>query len=636
MKKVSLLIILAALLFCTMTNAKDLVINTPSVKFSNSELTIKQIIQTDTATVLCFSVDCKSRPWTLQSTVHLRANGKNYAYRHGKLVSKKEHRMIDSPFAVDSVNVVSYTKIGEKYIFDRDSLVLSFDRIPSEIQFFDFLEGEEHNSWKTYGIKMDGKPYPSSLPKIKKTPDTGLPPYAIQSGKGVLKGRVHDYNSSFMKNSFGYFANKYNLVGNQMDIQMQIDTLGNFSFELELLHPVPVTFVFPGGYLKAILVPGEEMELDVDVAARIARAPYEYWEQKPKLNKALQFRGKYGSMNEALNEETFGGYTVDFLKELVTISFDEYTQRIWGDYLKKLETLAENKEYNMQQREYLKLKVQSTYLYKRISYLENVKNGFYYSDMKADSLTMDKYQAQFTLKDPHAQELNLFDNLNALYVVYDDRPMEYLKANGLDQSELYQWMADLRKAKELASQINMMKVVKDSTVWSSIASQYTPVLRQLNDTVIHQMKEAERLQLKGNRREVPDVPGKELIQAIVDSYKGKVVMVDCWATWCGPCKKGIAKMEPVKEELEGKDVVFVYLTNETSDVTSWMKEIEQLKGEHYRISSQKWSQLPDISAIPHYMIFDRQGNKLMDEVGWSDALVDKFKEVIVKALEDKE
>lgn len=95
-------------------------------------------------------------------------------------------------------------------------------------------------------------------------------------------------------------------------------------------------------------------------------------------------------------------------------------------------------------------------------------------------------------------------------------------------------------------------------------------------------------------------------------------------------------MEPVKEELEGKDVVFVYLTNETSDVETWTKEVEKLKGEHYRISASKWNQLPDISAIPHYIIYDRQGNKIMEQVGWKNSLVDEFKETILKALDKKE
>ncbi len=636
MKNVYFLLIHAAILFGNLSaNAQNKIINQPSSKLAKSDLTLKTIIQTDTATILCFRVECVYRPWSLHSTVHLKTKNKDYAYRYGKLVTKKDNQCIDSPFTPDSTNTSSHTQIGDRHFFDLDSLVLCFDRIPSDTQTFDFLEGDDRNSWKIFGIKMDGKPYPSSLPKIKMK-DTGLPAYTIKTGKAILKGKIYDYDHAFMKNQISYFANEYNLIGNGFDINMQCDSLGNFSYETDLLHPIPLTLLLPGGNLKAILVPGEEIALDIDVATRTANAPYEWSEKKPKLNKAIQFRGKYGPMNEALNNMPYNGYTIDFLKELVTISFDEYVQRIWSDYQKTIQEISENKEYNTQQREFLKLKAQSTYLYKRISYVENVKNGLYYSSMKNDSSALNKYNTQFTLTDPHAKELNLFDNLNALYVVYDYKPMEYLKANGLEQSEIYHWMADLKKAKEIAGQINMMKVVKDSTIWDSIAPQYVSTLQRHNELVINKIAEAQSHKLKGTIKEVPDVSGKELIQAIVNSYKGKVVMIDCWATWCGPCKTGIAKMEPVKEELEGKDVVFVYLTNETSDVETWTKEVEKLKGEHYRISASKWNQLPDISAIPHYIIYDRQGNKIMEQVGWKNSLVDEFKETILKALDKKE
>ena len=61
-------------------------------------------------------------------------------------------------------------------------------------------------------------------------------------------------------------------------------------------------------------------------------------------------------MNEVLNNMSYNGYTIDFLKELVTISFDEYVQR-------------------------------------RISYIGNVKNGLYYSGMKNDSSAISKYDS---------------------------------------------------------------------------------------------------------------------------------------------------------------------------------------------------------------------------------------------------
>lgn len=110
-------------------NAQNKIINQPSSKLAESDLALKTIIQTDTATILCFRVNCIYRPLALHSTIHLKAKNKDYAYRYGKLVTKKDNQFIDSPFTPDSTNTSSHTQIGDRHFFDRDSLVLCFDRI---------------------------------------------------------------------------------------------------------------------------------------------------------------------------------------------------------------------------------------------------------------------------------------------------------------------------------------------------------------------------------------------------------------------------------------------------------------------------------------------------------------------------
>lgn len=110
--------------------------------------------------------------------------------------------------------------------------------------------------------------------------------------------------------------------------------------------------------------------------------------------------------------------------------------------------------------------------------------------------------------------------------------------------------------------------------------------------------------------EIPKVEPEILLDSIIARYKGKVVFLDFWATWCSPCRLGIKQMKQLKEEMTGKNIVFVYITGETSPIKAWSDLIPNIKGEHYRLSEKEWRFLCtkyNIPSIPRYMIVDKTG-----------------------------
>lgn len=132
----------------------------------------------------------------------------------------------------------------------------------------------------------------------------------------------------------------------------------------------------------------------------------------------------------------------------------------------------------------------------------------------------------------------------------------------------------------------------------------------------------------------PNVAGVQLLQTIASQYSGKAVFFDLWATWCGPCKKGIAAMEPLKEQLKGKDVVFVYLTNESSPINEWNEYVIKIPGQHYRIPNTLWNQIPDLGSIPQYYLYNRQGQEVWEQTGFSEEALKEISKRITEIIDE--
>ena len=109
--------------------------------------------------------------------------------------------------------------------------------------------------------------------------------------------------------------------------------------------------------------------------------------------------------------------------------------------------------------------------------------------------------------------------------------------------------------------------------------------------------------------------GEKLLRHILEPYKGKLVLLDVWGTWCSPCKKALAHSKEEFERLAPYDVVYLYMAN-SSPEESWKNIIKlyDLVGDniaHYRLPAAQQSAIENylnIHSFPSYRLFDKEGN----------------------------
>jgi peroxiredoxin len=105
------------------------------------------------------------------------------------------------------------------------------------------------------------------------------------------------------------------------------------------------------------------------------------------------------------------------------------------------------------------------------------------------------------------------------------------------------------------------------------------------------------------------LPAKGGSQINLAQYKGQVVMINFWASWCGPCRQEMPLLEDIYKKYNklGFTLIGVNVEPDSKAADDWLKQTPVSFPILYDKES-KVSQMYDVSGMPSTVIIDRKGN----------------------------
>lgn len=630
MKRIILITSFLLCVLCT-TQAKDRVIDRPPfLAWSSTSIEVDKMVISDTATVVHIKAFYRPKNWIkIAKGSFLKDNkGQLYPIRNGIGIT------LDQEFWMP--------ESGE------GAFQLIFPPIPESVTSVDFSEGDFDGAFKIWGIQLDEKafrknPLPKDAVIHKINKKAVLPTPEFKYGKATLKGKIIRFKKEMPASGQLRLNDPIRWLNFAEDVKIKED--GTFEVQTDVITVTPAILVFPFAQIPCLLAPGKESTLIINTA--------ECARQQSRLQK--EHSSPYGQ------KAYYGGYLAELQQELAnntlaTNLVDNPRQLLDGLAGKDINGA---KTYFLDKRQNIRKQIEQTSasqaakdVWRANTDITTAIGLFMANDMiiraHINSQKMNQEQAMEYYKNTKIElPSDYYDILKdfSLNTSADLYATEYAYGAGVlsSQKELMQQKLDTDQG-ILFQMMTASKAYRSIEDFSPLTTQqktelnalpttaYSDLLLVLNDQLLQKI-ELNKRKTGFKVNEAGQVANEDLFASILSKFRGHTLLVDFWATWCGPCRTANKAIVPMKEELKNKDILYLYITGETSPKGTWENMIPDIHGEHFRVTNEQWNYLMSdlkIEGVPTYFVIDPEGNITFKQTGFSG--VNSMKEQLLKAL----
>ena len=569
----------------------------------NIEFDITKMELKETETVMHFRVKFIPNYWIrfAKESFLKTPDGKEYAVVSGKKTSEAE-----SDVELDSLFWMPESGLAD--------LVLHFKPVPTDTKEIDFIEGYDEGAFRFFNIcdkKTKKEPeWPAEWKGVKYAQDEKLPEAKIGKGVARIKVKLLGYKPGMgMELRVGGFRPLGEKEYFDKSFPLADDGTATAEIPLRMTREVSVGVSgVAGGPL--VIAPGQEIALLMNIGEG--------------SNRPLAMKGFLAKTNMDLNE----AFVKLLPKDAQVIRYEGLSQcdtpekrLAWlkDEFDKKIAEVKAS-DYTTAAKDLLCMEAEGEFVEWSRFFGGNYTN-----------LMMTTGKARIASQKDYSNLLRANDSLLVLSEAEKAYSYQYLDKPTSPCSDRF-WTLPLSQLdKDFSTRapwLNELQTVffmfsTDEKEWDGLMAQMK--YEDCKGIVTDYQKEQERLAQELAQKEsiffkkFDDVKPENILQTILDRYKGKAVLIDMWATWCGPCRAGHKAMAPMKEQMKGQNVQFVYITSPSSPMSTWQEMIKEIDGDHYYLTPEQYSYILakyESSGIPTYAVYNTQGEQTYKVIGF--------------------